>query len=90
MAEIFYFTYGSDAGGGWTKVVVGGFGDRQASYEAAVEAFCAVHPRKDGFVDCAEIYDVSSFRATRMNTEGNYGKRTREIISLTRKELTGT
>lgn len=81
--EIYYFTYGADAGGGWTKVVADGYG-------AAVEAFCIYHPRKEGFVDCAEIYDVESFRATKMATNGNFGKRCIETITLTRTEMSGT
>ncbi len=81
--EIYYFTYGGDKGGGWTKVVAD-------DYDRAVEAFCLYHPRRDGFVSCASIYSVEQFRRTKMSMEGNFGKRCVEEIRLVREEVAGT
>lgn len=75
--EIYYFTYGGDDGGGWTKVVAD-------DYDRAVEAFCLYHPRRDGFVACASIYSVEQFKRTKMFSEGNFGRRCIETITLTR------
>ena len=80
---VFYFTHGSDAGGGWTKVLAD-------SYEAAAEAFSIYHPRKDGFIDCCDIYDPESFQTTKMYRNGNFGKRCVEEIRLVREEVSGT
>ena len=81
--EIYYFTHGSDAGGGWTKVLAD-------SYELAVGAFCLYHPRRDGFIDCSDIYDADDFRKTKMYRNGNFGKRCVEEIRLVREEVAGT
>ena len=83
MLEVYYFTHGSDAGGGWTKVLAD-------SYERAVEAYCLYHPRRDGFIDCCEVYDPENFQATKMYRNGNFGKRCVEEIRLVREEVSGT
>lgn len=81
--EVYYFTHGSDAGGGWTKVLAD-------TYERAVEAYSLYHPRKDGFIDCCDIYGVSSFQKTKMYRNGNFSKRCVEEIRLVREEVAGT
>ena len=75
--EIYYFTYGVEAGGGWTKVVAD-------DYDRAVEAFCLYHPRRDGFIACSSIYSVEQFKRTKMASNGNFDVRCRETITLTR------
>lgn len=89
---IYYFTHGSNAGGGWTKVVVSGMNtDGELSeFDIACEAYSLQHPRKDGFIDCAFIYDVKEFNASKMRDAGNFGKRCVEEIRLVREEVAGT
>ena len=80
MAEIFYFTYGSDDqpySGGWTEVIAEDMGK-------AVAAFTAYHPRKNDLIPCCGIYDAKAFRATRMYNSGNLGARCHECIILGR------
>lgn len=86
--EIYYFTHGSDAGGGWTKVVVAGFeGSGLDPYDVAVEAYSIVHPRRDGFVACASIYGAAEFEATKMRVVGNYGRGCVETITVNRRAM---
>ncbi len=75
--EIYYFTFSSDDGGGWAKVLAD-------SFDRAVEAFDIYHPRRDGFVACAGMYTPDQFKRTKMSSEGNFGARCREVITLTR------
>lgn len=77
--ENFYFTYGSDhwAQGGWTVVTAD-------NIDQACDIFSAIHPRRDGFVACAGIYDEQTFIRTKMAKEGNLGKRLVERISIDR------
>ena len=75
----YYFTYGGEGTnqpfvGGWTVV-------NANSYTEAIDKFNAVHPTtKDGFINCAFIYNESDFRATKMYTNGNFGKFEQEVI----------
>lgn len=74
----FYFTYGSDGHdyvGGWTEV-------EAEDYDKAIKIFCAVHPKRDGCVACAGIYDEETFQNTTMYENGNFGKFLHERIQL--------
>lgn len=77
----FYFTYGPDGEhpfpGGWTEV-------EAEDRDIAVAAFCAFHPRKEGLIDCAGIYDAMQFQATKMSARGNFGKCCQELIQIMR------
>ena len=75
--DIFYYTFGSDDGGGWVKVLAE---DR----EMADTAFCLYHPCRDGLLACASIYTAEEFRETSMVRDGNFGKGCVEVITLTR------
>ena len=82
----FYFTYGSDSSsqpynGGWTEV-------EADDEDMAREAFCLVHPRKDGFIPCCSIYSEAQFAVSKMAKTGeNFGVGCRERITLTREVL---
>ena len=56
----YYFTYGQNETqpfiGGWTVV-------NANSYTEAIDKFNAVHPTtKDGFINCAFVYDENEFK----------------------------
>ena len=88
---IYYFTHSIEAGGGWTKVVLSGVGDRYefelSEFDLACEAYSFFHPRKDGFVDCAFIYDAEEFNSSGMRQNGNAGRGCIETITLTREAM---
>lgn len=74
----YYFTYGQNETqpfvGGWTVV-------NANSYIEAIDKFNAVHPTtKDGFINCAFVYDENEFKRTKMYTSGNCGKFEQEVI----------
>mgnify|MGYP000859795895 FL=1 len=73
----YYFTYGTHGqpfSGGWTVV-------NANSYTEAIDKFNAVHPKtKDGFINCAFVYDENEFKQTKMYTNGNFGKFEQEVI----------
>ena len=75
----YYFTYGGEGTnqpfvGGWTVV-------HAQTMSEAINKFCEVHPKTaDGFINCAFIYNESDFRATKMYTNGNFGKFEQEVI----------
>lgn len=75
----FYFTYGSDGHdyvGGWTEV-------EAEDYAQACDLFCLIHHRsKDGFINCAGIYNEEDFQNTTMYENGNFGKFLHERIHL--------
>ena len=75
MASKYYFTYGSDDGGGWTEVTA----DNE---DMAREVFCMYHPRREGFIPCCGIYPAEEFEKTSMHRNGNLGKRCVEHIIL--------
>lgn len=82
----FYFTYGLADNhpfkGGWTKV-------EAEDINEAINIFNAFHERdKDGFINCAGIYDEDRFRTTNMFENGNFGAFCHERISVTREILT--
>ena len=80
----FYFTYGTDGHpfvGGWTEV-------EAPTLKAAVIAFQLFHPNKaPGLLNCSDIYAQEQFERTEMFREGNFGHRCRELIQLTRTEV---
>lgn len=81
----FYFTYGTENqpfAGGWTQVDA-------PDYDAAVNAFCVYHPKRDGFINCSSIYTEAQFKETSMFLNGNLGKRCHEVIILTRSVMGG-
>lgn len=74
----YYFTFGSNEThpfmGGWAVVHAQTMSD-------AINKFCEVHPKTtDGFINCALIYYESDFKATKMYTNGNFGKFEQEVI----------
>ena len=77
----YYFTYGTDEQYpyilGWTRVAA-------PSREAAVAAFRAYHPNRNGSgcVNCASIYTEEQFNATSLPFEGNGGVFEQEYIRL--------
>ncbi len=79
----YYFTYGTDKRYpyqlGWTRVVA-------PSYEAAIAAFKAYHPNRDGsnLINCASIYTENQFNATSLPFEGNGGIYEHEYIRINR------
>ena len=79
----YYFTYGTDKQYpfilGWTRVSA-------PSYEAAVAAFKAFHPNRNGSgcINCADIYTEQQFNATSLPFEGNGGVFEHEYIRMTR------
>ena len=70
-----YFTYGSDDGGGWTEVTAD-------SEEMAVEIFTLYHPKRNGFVACCSWYTADEFEKSKMFRDGNLGERCKEHIIL--------
>lgn len=77
----FYFTYGSKGHpfvGGWTEVEAPDIAD-------ACALFSAIHPDKDGFMDCCSTYGEDRFKATCMYRNGNLGHRCHETIALKRE-----
>ena len=72
----YYFTYGSEGQpfvGGWTKVVA-------EDLKEAVDMFKAIHPCKNGLINCEGVYDEKSFYMTTMPFKGNMRKFQHEII----------
>ena len=82
--QSYYFTYGTDERYpyqlGWTRVIA-------PSYEAAVAAFRAYHPNRDGddLINCAGIYTERQFYATSLPFEGNGGVYAHEYIRINRQ-----
>jgi len=83
--EKFYFTYGSEGHpffGGWTEIEAENRG-------IACQIFRTVHPdRHPGFLNCCSVYDEGSFKYTTMYSDGNFGFRCREKITLQRELFT--
>lgn len=78
--QTFYFTFGvSDSfpyKGGWAEVVA-------HSKEAAIGLFRLRHAdRHEGIVNCSDIYTEEQFKQTEMYTNGNFGHRCWERISM--------
>lgn len=70
----FYFTYGIAQGypykGGWTRVTA-------PSINLALNAFTAVHPKRENCLNCADYYSEREFKATDMyksNSNRGYGE----------------
>ena len=82
----YYFTYGTEGQpfvGGWTEV-------EAPDEDAACDAFRAYHPDKtDGLLNCSSVYDEAHFKLTEMYRRGNFGHRCREVIRVTREEVSG-
>lgn len=80
MNNKYYFTYGTEGYpyyGGWTEV----YADDE---KLATSIFRSVHPdTKDGFVNCAKMYDEESFKNTKMYKNGNFGNYAHEVIQIT-------
>ena len=79
----FYFTYGTsrqyDYQGGWTEV-------EAPDGRTAMAAFRVFHPDKnEGVLNCSSVYPESAFKKTKMYTEGNFGARCHERITLLRE-----
>lgn len=79
----FYFTYGTSRQfpyqGGWTEV-------EAANERAACAAFRVYHPDvNEGCLNCGGVYTEEVFKKTRMYTEGNFGARCHERITLLRE-----
>lgn len=77
-----YFTFGSDDGGGWTEVTAD-------DLEMAIDAFLIYHPRKDGSIPCCSWYAADEFEHTKMFRDGNFGKRAVESIVLNHFDFEG-
>lgn len=79
----YYFTYGIEGQpfhGGWSEV-------EAPDSHAAVAAYRVFHPDKiEGIVNCACIYTEEQFEKTEMFSQGNFGFRAHETITLSRKE----
>lgn len=73
----FFFTHGSDNGGGWTEVTA-------ENMDQAIDMYSMVHPRSYGLVSCCSIYTEETFKQTSMYADSNFGKRCVERISLNR------
>ena len=71
----YYFTFGSDDGGGWSEVTAD-------DLEMAIDVFCLYHPKRDGCVPCCCWYDADEFERTKMFRNGNLGQRCKESIVL--------
>lgn len=84
--DIYFFTFGLDDGGGWTKVVVAGC-EGMDTRDIAIEAFSLFHPRKDGFVACSMIYSAEQFNRTKMRINGNFGNGCVETITINRRDM---
>lgn len=78
--DIFYYTFGSDDGGGWAKVVAD---DR----DTADKAFTVYHPCGNGLLACASVYTAEQFSKTSMAHNGNFGRGCVEVITLTRRMM---
>lgn len=80
----YYFTYGSEGHpfvGGWTEV-------EALDANTATAAFRVFHPDKiPGLLNCCYMYDEELFKRTTMFSDGNFGHRCRELIQLTRTEV---
>ena len=77
-----YFTFGSDDGGGWAEVVAD-------NLDMAIEIFSLYHPRRDGFVACCCWYAADEFEKSKMYINGNLGERCREHIILNHFDFLG-
>ena len=80
---IFYFTYGTSEQfpyrGGWTEV------EANTEREATC-AFRAYHPdHSPHCLNCSDVYTEERFKRTTMYTEGNFGARCHERITLLRE-----
>ncbi len=75
----YYFTFGNNKDmpfqDGWVEVVAD-------SESQAIKVFCCKFPKKNGLVNCAGIYDETSFKRTKMYENGNFGKRCHMEIGL--------
>ena len=73
----YYFTYGSEGQpfrGGWTEIWAKDVGE-------ACDIFRENHPDRDeGWLNCSSVYSEAQFKATRMYTNGNLGKRCHEVL----------
>lgn len=79
----FYFTYGTSRQypyhGGWTEVVAN-------TEREAICAFRAYHPDfRPNVLNCCDCYREADFKITKMYTEGNFGARCHERITLLRE-----
>lgn len=77
----FFFTYGTgghDFYGGWTEV-------EAETCSEACGAFRAYHPDVNaGVLNCCSVYYEDAFKRTKMYTDGNFGRRCHETISIRR------
>ena len=75
----FYFTYGSDQGGGWSVVMAD-------TVDRAYHVFKLYHPMtKDGLLPYSGILTEDDFKKSEMYKRGtNFGVGTREVIALQR------
>lgn len=76
--KTFYFTYGTDGQpffGGWTEV-------RAANFQMACDIFKAFHPLRNGLLTCCSVYTEEQFKKTVMYSEGNFGHRAWETITV--------
>ncbi len=77
----YYFTYGTGDQpfyGGWTEI-------EAPSRSAACAIFRAFHPDKtEGCLNCSSVYNAAQFKETTMATEGNFGRRCHERITVIR------
>ena len=82
----FYFTYGIEGQpfvGGWTEV-------EAPDDHTACALFRAYHPDKtENLMNCSCVYDEAHFKLTEMYRRGNFGRRCREVIRVTREEVSG-
>ena len=75
----YIYTYGLEGHpykGGWTSVWA-------ENRHQADTLFSIVHPNKNGFLNCAFVYNIEQFNNTKMPKEGNFGKYCWEVIELT-------
>lgn len=74
----FYFTYGSSSKfpyqDGWTEVIA-------KNKKDAIELFHRVHPRTNGWINCAFLYSEEDFMKTEMYLLGSFGVYAHEIIT---------
>ncbi len=75
----FYFTYGTDGRpfyGGWTEI-------EAPTRPIACTIFQMIHPCKpSGLLNCSDVYDEATFKATSMYKEDNFGHRCHERLTL--------
>lgn len=89
MVNKYYFTYGCDKEeskqpfeGGWTEIVL----PEDLGENCARRLFSLIHPKDDGFLNCAGVYSEEDFKNTRMYTKGNnFGYSCHERYVLTKE-----